>query len=341
MIITQAPVRISFVGGGSDFPGHFHRHGGCVLATAVDRFGYVTVQDFNHRIFAHRLRVSYRRTEDANRPADIEHPAIRACLEKLGITEGVELHHMADLPARTGLGSSSSFVVAMLQALHAHQGRFRSAEALATEAIEVERRILQEAGGYQDQIIAAFGGTSLIRFSRTGQFHVTQLPLSADRLAEIEAHLLLLYTGIERDSFKVLRRQVARTDRNCDALCALGALAERAADELAGDGDLVRFGTMLHDGWQLKRSLSTVSLPVIDAAYEAGRRAGASGGKLLGAGQGGFLLFIAEPRFHAAIRRALRHMTAVRVGINAPGSRVIFSSGLPDATARLRQVTAA
>ena len=341
MIITQAPVRISFLGGGSDFPAHFREHGGCVLATAVDRFAYVTVQDFNHRIFTHRLRVSYRRTEDANQPSEIEHPAIRACLEKLRITEGVELHHMADLPARTGLGSSSSFVVAMLQALHAHHGRFRSAEALASEAIEVERHILQETGGYQDQIIAAYGGTSLIHFSRAGQFHVTQLPLGADRIAEIEAHLLLLYTGIERDSFKVLRRQVARTNRNRDALCRLGALAERAAEQLAGSGDLTQFGAMLHEGWQLKRHLSTVSLPSIDAAYEAGRLAGASGGKLLGAGQGGFLLFLAEPRFHGAIRRALPQMPAVAIGINAPGSRVIFSSGHTDTTVRLSQVNAA
>lgn len=341
MIITQTPLRVSFLGGGSDFPDHFMQHGGTVLATAIDRFAYVTVQDFNCELFSHRLRVACRKTEDANSPAEIEHPAIRACLEHLAITRGVELHHMADLPARTGLGSSSSFVVGMLQALHAYRGQFRSAEALASEAIHIERGVLAETGGYQDQVMAACGGTCVIRFSRTGRFHVTQLPLSTARIAELEAHMLLLYTGIERDSFRVLRRQAARISHNQETLCSLGALAERAAEWLAGNGDLRRFGAMLHDGWELKRLLSRVSLPLIDAAYEAGRHAGAVGGKLLGAGRGGFLLFIAEPKVHEKIRRALPRMPAVSVRINAPGSRVIFSDGLPDGHLRLAQVTAA
>jgi len=171
MIIAQAPVRVSFLGGGSDYPGHFEQHGGAVLATAIDRFAYVTVQTFHHQFYEHGLRVAYKRTEDVEAAADIQHPAIRACFEKLGIEEGVELHHMADLPARTGLGSSSSFVVAMLQALHAYRGIFRSARAVAEEAIDVERRILSEAGGLQDQILAAYGGTCLVRFTRGGEFH--------------------------------------------------------------------------------------------------------------------------------------------------------------------------
>lgn len=329
MIITQAPVRISFLGGGSDFLEHFERHGGAVLATAVDAFAYVTVQDFNHTFFDHSLRVACRQTEMVRSAAEIEHPAIRACLQKLGIDEGIELHHMADLPARTGLGSSSSFVVAMLQALHAHQGRYRGAEALAAEAIEVERVMLGETGGLQDQIIAAFGGTCVIRFDRTRRFHVTQLPLTSQRIEELQSHLLLLYSGIERDSFTVLREQVRRTGSNHDALCRLAALVEEGADLLTGDRPIARFGALLHKGWELKQGLSSVSLPLIDAAYKAGLDAGATGGKLLGAGQGGFLLFIAEPNRHDAIRRTLPHMQSVRVSINAPGSRVIFSNGRP------------
>jgi D-glycero-alpha-D-manno-heptose-7-phosphate kinase len=296
----------------------------------VEAFAYVTVQDFNHKFFDHRIRVAYRQTERVTSAGDIEHPAIRACLQKVGIEDGIELHHMADLPARTGLGSSSSFVVSMLQALHAHRGRYRSAEALATEAIEVERVILRETGGLQDQIIAAYGGTCLIRFERTGRFHVTQLALSPARLAELQDHLLLMYTGVERDSFTVLREQVRRTGDNREALCRLTTLVDRGAELLASDRPLADFGALLHEGWELKRGLSTVSLPLIDAAYEAGLAAGATGGKLLGAGQGGFLLFLAEPRRHDAIRRALPHMEPVRLGINAPGSRVIFSNGWPD-----------
>ncbi len=218
MIITQAPVRVSFLGGGSDFPEHYERHGGAVLATAIDRFAYVTVQRFNQQFFDHGLRVAYRRTEAPRTAADIEHPAIRACLERLGIAEGVELHHMADLPSRTGLGSSSSFVVAMLQALHAFQGRPRTARALAEEAIAVEREQLQEAGGHQDQIIAAFGGTCLIEFDRARRFTVTPLPLPARRLADLQRHLLLLYTGLERDGVALQRERLGHVAANEAAL---------------------------------------------------------------------------------------------------------------------------
>jgi D-glycero-alpha-D-manno-heptose-7-phosphate kinase len=327
MVITQAPVRISFLGGGSDFPQHFELHGGAVLATAIDRFAYVTVQRFHHQFFDHRLRIAYRKTETPRNAAEVDHPAIRACFQKVGIDEGAELHHMADLPARTGLGSSSTFVVSMLQALYAYQGRFCSTETLAREAIDLERNILKEAGGYQDQIIAAYGGTCLIHFGRNRKFTVTQLPLPAARILELQEHMLLMYTGIERDSFSVLKRQVERTRDNHEVLCRMSRLAEEGARWLAEGIAVEQFGELLHESWMLKRSLSDVSLPEIDAAYEAGLKAGASGGKLLGAGQGGFLLFIAKPEHHEQIQAALPGMLPLRVAINAPGSRVIFAQG--------------
>jgi D-glycero-alpha-D-manno-heptose-7-phosphate kinase len=328
MIITQAPVRISFLGGGSDFPQHFDRHGGAVLTTAIDRFAYVTVQRFHYQFFDHRLRISYRKTENPLNASQVSHPAIRACFQKVGIDEGAELHHMADQPARTGLGSSSSFVVAMLQALHAYQGRFCSTEALAQEAIEIERHILEEAGGYQDQIIAAYGGTCLIRFGGNHRFHVTQLPLPAARILELQEHMLLMYTGIERDGAAVLRRQVERTLDNATVLSRMSRLAETGASWLSDEKiPIANLGELLHASWMLKRTLSDISLPQIDAAYEAGLAAGAAGGKLLGAGQGGFLLFIAKPSHHAAIQNALPSMLPLKVGINAPGSRVIFAQG--------------
>ena len=327
MVITQAPVRISFLGGGSDFPQQFELHGGAVLAPAIDRFAYVTVQRFHHQFFDHRLRIAYRKTETPRTAAEVDHPAIRACFQKVGIDEGAELHHMADLPARTGLGSSSTFVVSMLQALYAYQGRFCSTETLAREAIDLERNILKEAGGYQDQIIAAYGGTCLIHFGRNRKFTVTQLPLSAARILELQEHMLLMYTGIERDSFSVLKRQVERTNDNHKTLCRMSRLAEDGATWLAEGIPVEQFGELLHESWMLKRSLSDVSLPEIDDAYEAGLKAGASGGKLLGAGQGGFLLFIAKPEHHERIQAALPGMLPLRVGINAPGSRVIFAQG--------------
>src|SRR5207237_6509751 len=327
MIITQAPVRISFLGGGTDFPQHFEKSGGAVLTTAIDRFAYVTVQRFYHQFFDHRLRIAYRKTANPRSAAEVDHPAIRACLQKVGIDEGAELHHMADMPARTGLGSSSTFVVAMLQALYAYQGRFCPTEVLAREAIDIERNILQETGGYQDQIIAAYGGTMLIRFGRNNKFTVTQIPLTAARITDLQEHILLMYTGIERDSYSVLKRQVERTADNQTVLCQMSELAEEGARWLTEEVPIPRFGELLHESWTLKRSLSDISLPEIDEAYEAGLKAGACGGKLLGAGQAGFLLFIARPEYHETIQAALPRMLPLKVGINAPGSRVVFAQG--------------
>jgi D-glycero-alpha-D-manno-heptose-7-phosphate kinase len=325
MIITQAPVRISFLGGGTDFPQHFESHGGAVLATAIDKFAYVTIQKFHCQFFDHRLRISYKKTENPGSASEVQHPAIRACFQRAGIDEGAELHHMADLPARTGLGSSSTFVVAMMQALYAFQGRFCPTESLAQDAIDLERNVLQEAGGYQDQIIAAYGGTCLIHFGSNRKFTVAQIPLAASRIVELQEHMLLMYTGIERDSFSVLKRQVERTGLNHEVLCRMTRQAEDGANLLAGGHCMEGFGELLHESWMLKRSLSDVSLPAIDAAYEAGLAAGASGGKLLGAGQGGFLLFIAKPEYHCRIQAALPGMLPLKVNINAPGSRVIFA----------------
>jgi D-glycero-alpha-D-manno-heptose-7-phosphate kinase len=196
---------------------------------------------------------------------------------------------------------------------------------LAEEAIEVERAILKETGGLQDQIIAAFGGTCLIHFDRMKQFTVTQLPLPAECVLDLQRHMLLMYTGIQRDSYSVLNRQVERTSENSSSLCKMAKLAESAAELLSNGASMAKFGEMLHESWELKRSLSEISLPVIDEAYEIGMRAGAYGGKLLGAGQGGFLLFIARPELQDAICAALPNMLSLQVGINAPGSRVIFA----------------
>jgi D-glycero-alpha-D-manno-heptose-7-phosphate kinase len=325
MIIARAPVRVSFLGGGSDFPDHFRQHGGAVLATAINRYAYVTVQPFLQEYFDHKIRLAYRRNESVNTPDEIEHPAIRAAYKKLGIESGVEMHIMADMPARTGLGSSSSFVVAMLQALHAFHGRFRTARDLANEAIDIERNILAEAGGWQDQIIAASGGFSLVRFNRAGSYDVTQIPLPLERVQQLEEHMLLVYTQIQRDSFSVLGKKNGDQTLKEKCLCRMSELAELGVEYLSSDKPVARFGELLHEGWELKKKAGSVSLPQIDEWYEAGLRAGATGGKILGAGQGGFLLFIAEPRFHDAIRQACGRQPVVRVRVNAPGSQVIFS----------------
>lgn len=325
MVISRAPVRISFLGGGSDFPGHFGRHSGAVLTTAINRYAYVTAQPFLAEYFDHRIRLAYRRSEAVNTLEEIQHPAIRAALQKLGIDAGIEMHVMADLPARTGLGSSSTFVVAMLQALHAHCGRFRPARDLANEAIQIEREILGEAGGWQDQIIAAHGGFCLITFERDGSYHVRQLSLPPERVRALEEHMLLVYTEIQRDSASVQSQPAVDPATKSNVLTRLADLAHLGVDYLASGLPIVKFGELLHAGWELKKQSGSVSLPQIDHWYEAGLRAGATGGKLLGAGQGGFLLFIAEPRYHEDIRRALGGRPSVQAQLNAPGAQIIFS----------------
>ena len=325
MIIAQAPLRMSFLGGGSDFSQHFSMHGGAVLATAIDKYAYTTLQPFNQRFFDHKLRVSYRITECADASDNIRHPAIRACLEKLDIRDGIELHHMADLPARSGLGSSSSFVVSMLQALHAYLGRFRSARDLACEAIEVERVILKEPGGLQDQIIAAFGGTCLIRFHGQSDFTVSQVPMSRAKIAEIHRNLLLFYTGILRDDFAPSHKLAQNASSRTKDLCSLADMAVSGADMLSNGEAIQRFAQLMDRSWKVKQDLSEVSLPAIDDAYRAAMTAGAWGGKLLGAGLGGFLLLFADPSRHSAISEALSPMHAVNVSIGAPGSRIIYA----------------
>lgn len=326
MVISRAPIRVSFLGGGTDFPAHFRAHGGAVLATAINRYAYVTVQPFLAEYFDHKIRLAYRRSEAVNTTAEIQHPAIRAALDKLGLSSGLEMHVMADMPARTGLGSSSSFVVAMLQALHAHCGRYRSARDLADEAIDIERNILNEAGGWQDQIISAHGGFSLITFNRDGSYHAAQVPLTSERTQALEEHMLLVYTEIQRDSSIVLGQKcpAAGADKS-KILSRLSDLTHLGVDYLASDRPIARFGELLHAGWELKKQAGATTLPEIDAWYKAGLKAGATGGKLLGAGQGGFLLFIAEPRHHEAIRAALGGRPAVHVRVNAPGAQIIFS----------------
>ena len=326
MVISRAPIRVSFLGGGTDFPDHFRQHGGAVLATAINRYAYVTVQPFLAEYFDHKIRLAYRRSEAVNSPAEIQHPAIRAALQKLGLNSGLEMHVMADMPARTGLGSSSSFVVAMLQALHAHCGRFRSTRDLADEAIDIERNILREAGGWQDQIIAAQGGFSLVTFNRDGSYNSTQVPLTIERTRELEEHMLLVYTEIQRDSASVLTQKSPAAPANRSRiLSCMTDLAHLGLDCLASERPIARFGELLHAGWELKKQAGATTLPEIDAWYQAGLKAGATGGKLLGAGQGGFLLFIAEPRHHEAIRAALGGRPCVRVRVNAPGAQIIFS----------------
>jgi len=323
MIITRAPLRISFLGGGTDYPEYFIREGGAVLATAIDQYAFITANHFHSELFDYSIRIAYRKVELANALDQIEHGPFREALRHCGISRDIELNYMADLPAFTGLGSSSSFSVALLQALHAYCGRYRSGLELAYEAIHLERHILGENVGCQDQVLAAVGGFDLIEFRAEDDIRVHRLVLSAQRLKELQRHLLLFFTGIRRSASEVAGKQIRKVSQNRPVLRRMRKLVDGGFDVLMSDRPLADFGELLHLNWMLKRSLDQgVSCTAIDTMYARAREAGAMGGKLLGAGGGGFLLVFARPDDHARIRSALAEFSTLPVALAAAGSQL-------------------
>ncbi len=326
MIIARAPLRISFFGGGSDYPEYFRREGGAVLATAINRFCYVTASPFASHLFDYSIRVSYRNVELAHRVSDIQHNVFRECLRQCGLKKDIELHTMADLPAFTGLGSSSTFTVSLLHALHSFKGEFLTPHELACEAIYVERQVLKDKVGCQDQVMAAFGGFNLIEFRTERDFTVTRVPLPQERLKEFEKHLFIVFTGIKRKAADVVARQLEKVNDNRATLRGMRDMVDEGFRILTRSQPFQKFGELLHEAWVAKRSLDTgISNSEIDRLYERGRKAGAWGGKLLGAGGGGFLLFFAPPSAHAKLRNAFASQHTLRIKIDALGSQIIFS----------------
>lgn len=326
MIIARSPLRVSFFGGGTDYPEHFLKDGGAVLATAIDKYLYVTASPFLSRLFDYSIRLSYRKVELVRRTREIEHRVFRECLKLNGLEKDIELQTMADLPAFTGLGSSSSFTVALLHAIHSFKGEFLTPDELACEAIHVERHLLRENVGCQDQVIAAFGGFNLVEFRSERDFEVQRVPVTPDCLRRLEQHLVLVFTGIKRRASDVAAGQLARRSRNAQTLREMQDMVYRGFNILTSGRRLHDFGELLHHAWLAKRSLDGgVSNPEIDELYERGRKAGAVGGKLLGAGGGGFMLFFVPPAAQSKLRKAFRNWQTLTVRLNAPGSQIIFS----------------
>lgn len=326
MLISRAPVRISFFGGGTDYPEYFINHGGAVLATAIDKFSYVTISPFFSRLFDYSIRVSYRQVELVKDVEEIQHSVYRECLKFCGLDKDVELHNVADLPAFTGLGSSSAFTVSLLHALHSFKGEFLRPIELAYEAIYVERHLLKDKVGCQDQVMAALGGFNLVEFRTEDDIVVNRLPISPQRLADFEQHLFVVFTGIRRKAADVVAKQLDRVGDNIATLKEMRSMVDRGWNILTGNNPLSEFGELLHCSWIAKRSLdSGVSNQAIDKVYQMGIEAGAWGGKLLGAGAGGFMLFFAPPELHSNLQMIFRNNQVLSVKINAPGSQIIFS----------------
>lgn len=326
MIISRAPVRISFFGGGTDYPEYFLKEGGAVLATAINKFSYVTANPFPSHLFDYSIRVSYRKVEVVKDVQGIEHNVFRECLRLCGFERDIELHNFADLPAFTGLGSSSAFTVSLLHALHTFKGEFLRPQELAYEAIHVERHILKDNVGCQDQVLAAFGGFNLVEFRTERDIVVNRVPLSPQRLSDFQSHLFLVFTGITRKACEVVAHQLKRVDQNLAALRRMRGMVHEGYELLVGNRPLREFGELLHEAWEAKRSLDGgVSNAEIDGIYAQGRAFGAWGGKLLGAGGGGFMLFFAPPEVHPKLSQAFAGRQILNVKLNAPGSQIIFS----------------
>jgi len=324
MIISRTPFRVSFFGGGTDYPVWYREHGGAVLATTIDKYCYITCR-YLPPFFEHKTRVAYSKIEIVKTNEEIEHPAVRGVLEHLNIDQGVEIHHDGDLPARTGLGSSSAFTVGLLHALKALKQTMSNKMELAKEAIKVEQEILRENVGCQDQVMAAFGGLSRVDFFQNHDINVTPVMLSRERLHDLQDHLLLYFTGFSRIASQIAQEQIGLTKERKNELRAIYDMVDEGVSILTQGRDLTDFGLLLHEAWKLKRSLtSRISSPIIDEVYETARRAGAIGGKLLGAGGGGFMLLFAKPEHHIRIRESLRRFLRVPFSFETMGSQIIF-----------------
>lgn len=323
MIISRTPFRVSFFGGGTDYRGWFQEHGGSVLTSTINYYCYLTCR-FLPPFFEHKSRVVWSQVEKVYDHNDIAHPVVKAILAHLGIERGVEIFHHGDLPARSGLGSSSAFTVGLLHALHALLGKLVSKRELAEQAIMVEQVLLKEHVGVQDQIETAFGGLNRIDIRTDGTFEVRPIVLPAQRLDALQDHLALFYTGISRHASEIAAEQVAAIPKSSAQLHGIRALVDQAETILAG-GALSDFGRILHESWMKKKSLSPRIAPtVVDEMYERGLKAGALGGKLLGAGGGGFLLFFVEPHLRAKLIESLSPMLHVPIGFDRSGTQIIF-----------------
>ncbi|HEU6448117.1 MAG TPA: kinase [Verrucomicrobiae bacterium] len=324
MIISRTPFRISFFGGGTDYPAWYRQHGGAVLAATINKYCYLTCR-YLPPFFEHRIRVVYSKIENCQKPEEVQHPSVRETLRFLEIARGVEIHHDGDLPGRSGMGSSSAFTVGLLNALYALQGRAIGKKQLATEALHLEQDILKEAVGSQDQVSTAYGGLNKISFLQNGDFSVQPMTLLPDRLEELNSHLMLFYTGIKRTASSVASSYaIGAVDRSA-FLHKLRGLVDQSCEILSGGGSLIPFGQLLHEAWLAKCALSDkISNSQVDAIYQDARNAGGIGGKLLGAGGGGFFLLFVPPEKQNKVRKQLSRLIHVPFEFEFGGSQIIF-----------------
>ncbi|MGC9968350.1 MAG: kinase [Minisyncoccia bacterium] len=325
MVISRTPFRISFFGGGTDYPVWYREHGGAVLSASINKYCYLTCR-YLPAFFDHTTRVVWSKVELVKNFEEIQHPSARETIKFLGIKDGLEIHHDADLPARSGLGSSSAFTVGLLNSLNTLLGRSSNRRQLALEAIHIEQEKIKENVGSQDQAAAAFGGLNKITFGGPDHFRMEPVVLKKDSLRSFEDHIMLFFTGLSRNASEVAAEQIRLTPQKEKELTAMRSMVDTAADFLK-QGNFIDFGRLLHETWQIKRTLSSqITNSSIDEIYEAGMRVGALGGKLLGAGGGGFIMFFVRPEDQPRVRETLKNLLCVPVKFDHRGSQIIFNS---------------
>lgn len=324
MIISKTPHRISFFGGGTDYPSWYLEHGGKVLGVAIDKYCYLTCRELPP-FFKHRIRIAYSKVETVSHVDEIQHPSVREILRYLNIQQGLEIHHDGDIPARSGMGSSSSFTVGLLKTLYAFNGKLITKEDLYKQAIYIEQEVIKEKVGSQDQVWAACGGLNTIEFMQNGEIIVQPVIMTGELLASFEKKLMLFFTGLSRHAHEITGEQIKNTQSNKQHLMIMRGLVDEAYKILtSGKDNFLDFGKLLHETWQLKRKLSSkITSRDIDDMYDTALNNGAVGGKLLGAGGGGFMLFYSEPEHQEQLKKALHNYLYVPFQFDFSGSEII------------------
>ena len=321
MIITKTPYRISFLGGGTDYKPYFMEYGGSAISTTIDKYCYLFVRELPP-FFDHKIIAKYSIVEKENVIDNVKHPAIRECLRYAGVND-ISIAHDGDLPARAGLGSSSSFTVGLLNALHALKGEYRDQLTLAKEAIHIEQDMIRENVGVQDQIAVAVGGLNRIYFNAEG-YEIRPIVISAERRRTLVNNLMLFFTGLVRFASDIAKSQIENTNQKLKELHEMSQLVDEGERILSSEADMGEFGKLLDHTWKIKKTLTEkISTPVIDDIYQRAMKAGATGGKILGAGGGGFIMFYVEPDKQENVRKELKELLEVPFNFEKDGSRVI------------------
>lgn len=324
MLITQTPFRVSFFGGGTDYPEYFEKHGGAVLGTTIDKYAYFSMTKFLSRLFDYNLRIAYSKIECVDSVEEIEHTPFKECLKLCGVERDVEIDYSAEMPSFSGLGTSSTFVVGLLNTLNAYKHKHIPPIELAYKAIEMEREVLKDSVGCQDQVFAAVGGFNVIEFKSTTNISVNRIIMKPERFKQLEDNLVLVFTGIYRRAGLIAKKQIQNVDNNVDRLRAIHRMVDTGYSLLTGNQSIDAFGELLNKMWQEKKKLDeSIATGPISKLYDKGIEAGALGGKLLGAGGGGFILFYVPKENRAKFDAQMKENEIIPIKINTPGSIVI------------------